>query len=172
MNKSNLGPGLVLAALVIGFLALEFPQVAAYGLIALAWAVGLSAALMVAYVIFWQMRNWFSPTVRVRASVVRKCAKPWDVSIPGETPEMAAARLGTLGRDPESAAKAYLKSAASSDAPEIEIMGGVDYYVTFDVNGRETELRVSETAYIQAQEGDEGLLVFRGERFMQFTPRV
>ncbi|MBI2842230.1 MAG: DUF2500 family protein [Armatimonadetes bacterium] len=135
-------------------------------------AAALVAIFVFGYDIFWLVRNWLSPTVRVPAKVLRKTHKQWDVSIVGETPEMQAARLGLLGRDRESAAKALNKLAATQDVPELILYQGTDCYITFDVNGAEMEFIVPMPTYIDTEEGTEGLLVYKGERFKRFIAGV
>lgn len=50
---------------------------------------------------------------------------------------------------------------------------GVDTYsVVFQIAGREVEFYVPEQAYIQCEDGTEGLLVFRGEQFKHFMPDI
>lgn len=168
MQSSNLGAVALLIALVCFFVIMNSPAATTFALAALVGVVVLAACFVIGYTAFWLIRNKMSPVVRVEAAVVRRCMKEWDVSLPGESTEMAAARLATMGRYPKSAAKAFLKTAASSDAPSIEIAGGVDYYVTFSINGREVEFTVPEDSYIRADEGASGLLVFQGEQFNDF----
>jgi len=170
MKRSNLGPILLLCAVVTGYLALSRPYLFAYLLLAALVLVALGIAFVFGYDVFWFVSNRLSPVTRTQARVVRKRSKPWDVSIVGETQEMYAARMGTMGRNPRRAAKAYLRSAASGDAPEIDIASWNDYLVTFACDGNDIELLVPEETYIKCEEGVEGLLVFRGEHFKHFIP--
>jgi hypothetical protein len=98
--------------------------------------------------------------------------KDWDVSIPSDSPEMTAARLGMMGRDPKSAAKAWAQSAGRNDSPELTFASGVDYFMTFDVKGKEMEFVVPESIYTAASEGAEGLLIYQKEKFKYFVLRV
>lgn len=172
MNRSNLGPLLLLGAIIIGYFALRYPIMFTYLLLVALVILALGIAFVFGYDAFWLVRNRLSPVTRVQAKVIRRRTAPWDVSVIGETPEMAAARLGMMGRDPHRAAKAYLRSAAVGDAPEIEIAGGTDYFVTFTLGGHEEEFLVTEQAYIRCEDGTEGLLVFRGEQFKHFMPDI
>lgn len=144
------------------------PYLVTYLLIALAIVGGLAALGVIGYVAYWYVHNWRSPVTRVPARVVRKRDKKWDVSVVGETPEMAAARLATLGRDPKRAAKAWNKLARIQYVPELTLAEGTDFYITFAFGEREQEFAVPESVYAAANEGDEGLLVFRGEQFERF----
>ena len=172
MKQSNLGPLLLLCALAIGYFALSYPAAFTYLLLAALVIFALGIAFVFGYDIFWLLRNRLSPVTRAEARVVRKYSRPWDVSVVGETPEMLAARMGTMGRDPRRAARAYLRSAASTDAPEIDLGSWTDYLVTFAFAGREEEFLVPEDTYIRCEEGTEGLLVFQGEQFKHFVPDV
>jgi len=170
MSRSNLGPILLLCAVVVGYLLLSYPNVFAYVLVGIIALAAICVVAVILYAAWWWLRNCLAPTARVRATVVRKRSIPWDISIPRETPAMTAARLGTMGRHPHAAAKALLRASATSDAPDMEIAGGDDFYVTYLIGSRELELLVSESAYIEAEEGASGLLSFRGEQFISFTP--
>lgn len=170
MNRSNLGPLLLLGAIMTGYFALSYPIMFTYLLLAALVLLALGIAFVFGFDAFWLVRNRLSPVTRVQAKVIRRRTAPWDVSIVGESPEMAAARMGMMGRDPHRAAKAYLRSAAMVDAPEIEITGGTDYFVTFTFGGHEEEYLVPEEAYISCEEGTEGLLAFQGEQFKHFIP--
>lgn len=171
MNRSNLGPLLLLGVIAVGYVALRYPIMFTYLLLAALVMLALGIAFVFGYDAFWLVRNRFSPIVHIQAKVIRRRTVPWDVSIVGESPEMWAARMGLRGRNPGKAAKAYLNSAAK-DLPEIEVAGGNDYFVTFAFSGREEEFLVPEDAYVRCEEGSEGLLVFRGEQFRHFIPDV
>lgn len=94
-------------------------------LIGAAVVAALAAAGVVGYVVFWLVRNKLSPVQRVRARVVRRRKKDWDVSLVGDTPESAAARLGMLGRNRHAAYKAYSKAMAGSDVREVQLAGAL-----------------------------------------------
>ena len=172
MPKSNLGPALLLGAILLFGIMILFPYLFSYALLAVVFLVILGVAGVIVYAIYTFLMNRFSPTVRVRARVVRKLAKDWDVTITGETPEMAMARLGLMGRNPKEAAKAYTLASKSPNVPELTLAEGLDCYITFDVNGRELELSVPQSVYVAAEEGTEGMLVFQGEKFKHFVQRI
>lgn len=174
LHRRSPTPGLTILVLVGAIAALtEIGLFSfAWAMVALLWALVLATAAMVVYLVVWYARNRLAPVVRVRARVVRRWFKPWDISISGETTETAAARLGMLGRDPEAAKKAYIRSLKSPGTPELHIAGGNDYFVTFAFEGREEEFMVPEDAYENAPEGAEGLLVFQGVVFRGFHRKV
>ncbi|MEN6372378.1 MAG: hypothetical protein ABFD64_10235 [Armatimonadota bacterium] len=164
---------LILLALFIGgFLMFQSPILFSYILIGFLILAGAAAVGIVVYAIIWFIRNRLSHVERVNAKVILRRKKDWDVSLIGNTPEMAAARLGMMGRDPQTAAKAYSKLVTQDDVPELELAAGSNYLVTFGFNDRECEFAVSEADYIKCDEGTEGLLVFRGEEFKYFIPNV
>ena len=119
------------------------------------------AVFVVVYTAYWLARSWAAPTTRVHAKVVRGNTKPWDVSLTGETTEMQMARLGMLGRWRSQAAHAYRRLAGIQEVPEITLVEGTDYYVTFAFNNRTMEFNVPEDSYVACVEGVEGLLVFK-----------
>lgn len=130
-ESSNLGPVILLTVVLLAAAAFTFPILFSYLLIAGMIVFGLAAIAMVVYVIYWLIRNQSAPITRVEAKVVRRRMKEWDVSVQSESPEMAAARLATMGHDPKSAAKAWAKSAGRNDSPELTFAEGADYFVTF-----------------------------------------
>lgn len=48
-------------------------------------------------------------------------------------------------------------------------MHGLNCFVTFHFEGRDAEFAVPEAVYAEIDEGDEGLLTFRGEQFKRFV---
>lgn len=141
-------------------------------IIAVLVAAGAFAVYVFGYDVFWLVRNWLAPVTRTQAKVMRKRHKQWDISIVGETPEMGLARLGMMGRDAESAAQAYNKLAGMEDVPELTLADGTDCYVTFGLDGKQLEFLVPMDTYIALEENTEGLLVFKGEKFLHFIAGV
>lgn len=163
---------ILLVLAVCGLLLFYNVYLLTYAMVGIGVLLGLAALLVVVYTVFWLLRNRVSPITRVQARVLRRRKKDWDVSIIGDTPESAAARLGMMGRQRNDARKAYSRQMARGQVPEIELAGGTNYLVTFDAGGQETEFSVSEEYYVKCTEQTEGLLVYRGEQFMQFIPDV
>ena len=163
----------ILLALVVPACLVVYSPCLLSNIIVVVFVLAVAAAVFViAYSAFWLVRNRMSPVTRTPAKVVRRRMKDWDVSIVGDTPESAVARLGMLGRNKADAWKAYSHEMAKGDVPELEIASGKDYYVTFAFQGREEEFTVPEDEYLQCTEGLEGLLVYRGEEFVRFVPQV
>jgi hypothetical protein len=85
---------------------------------------------------------------------------------------MAAARLALMGRDPQEAWKTHSRSTATREAPDLDIDAGKNYFVTFVVKEREVEFAVPDESYVACSEDAGGLLVYKGEQFQHFIPRV
>ncbi|MCE5321796.1 DUF2500 domain-containing protein [bacterium] len=153
-------------------LMLYSPFLFGYILIGVAITVGTAAAGVIIYVIYWLVSNKLSRICRVTSRVIRRRKKDWDVSLVGGTPTSAIARLGMMGGDHKAASKAYSREMARGNIPELTLMDGTNYFVTFDVNGHEVEFSVTEADYIKCSEGAKGLLVFQGEEFKHFIPNV
>ena len=168
-SSSDFGPLILLIVILLAGAAFMFPILFSYLFVAGIAIAILAAVAMMAYVIYWFIHNYSSPITRVEARVIRKRMKDWDVSIQPDSPETAAARLGMMGRDPQSAAKAWAKSAGQNDSPELTFASGVYYFVTFDVAGKEMEFVVPESTYTSATEGAQGLLVYQREKFRYFV---
>ncbi len=167
-SASDTGPLLLLIVIVIGAVAMMFPVVFAYVL--LIGGIVLVGGIA-GYAAWWLISVRIARVRRVMAQVVRKREKQWDVSLVADTPEMAAARLGTLGRDPKAAGKAFLRSSTSADVDEMMLASGTDCYVTFGFGGNEVEFLVPMQTYIAVSENDTGLLVYQGEQFRHFVKR-
>jgi hypothetical protein len=170
MSSSDTGLILPLVVVVAVGVMVFFPTAFVYVLTVVLAAAALAALSVVAYVVYWFIHNTVSPTLRVRAKVVRKTAKQWDIAIPlGESPEMAGARLGLMGRDRNGAAEAFKKAAVCEDMGEVDVASGVDCYVTFSFDGREKEFLVPMDVYTGLEDGSEGLLVVQGDKFRHFA---
>ena len=170
--KDRTGIHVLLGVILLALAAWKLPFIFSHLLVVAFWLALAAACAMIGYVVYWFIRNRLSPVQHVHASVLRRRKKDWDVSVMGDTPEMAAARLGMLGRHPEEAAKAWHRAAQSPDVPEITIYEGIDFYVTFSFNGREVEFKVPGEVYVKSPKGTDGLLVFQREEFKDFIPRV
>lgn len=164
--------GAIAVALAIGLVMVEWPVLFSYVLIVGFWLLIASIIGVIIYVVYWLVRNQLSPVTRVRAKVVRRRFKEWDVGLPTSTPAMAAAKLGLLGSNPQQAWEAYSRSAARSEAEDLNVAEGRNYFVTFLVNGHEIEFAVPEDSYGACAENAEGLLVYQGEAFRHFIPRI
>ena len=144
----------------------------AYALIALGVLLFAGMLFVIFYSGYWLVRNRVGRVVRVEARVVRRRKKDWEVGVVGDTPVSAAAKLGMMGRQREDALKVYSHEMRRGNVPEVDIASDTNFFVTFDVNGQETEFSVSADYYIKCNEGASGLLVYQGERFMHFIPDV
>ncbi len=164
--------GAIAAALAIVIVMSEWPVLFTYALIIGFWLLIAAMTGVIVYVIYWLVRNQLSPVTRVRAKVVRRRFKEWDVGLATSTPEMAVAELGLLGSNPQEAWEAYSRAAARSEAKDLNIAEGKNFFVTFLVNGEEIEFAVPEESYTAATEDLEGLLVYQRQAFRHFIPRV
>lgn len=172
LPKPTVGPGLVLLLLAccVVFLVGVNPCLFTYVLWAALGLAFLFLVFVIGYVVYWLIRNHLSPVTRIRSRVIRRRKKGWDLSLIGDTPESATARLGMVGRNHTDAWKGYSHAMARGDVPELDLAFGTNYFVTFDVEGRQQEFCVPEVDYIKCAEGAEGLLIFRREQFKRFMP--
>lgn len=165
-RPSYLGLWLIVAALAFVALVTICPNAVGIAICVGFWLLLAAGVFVVAFVVFWLIRNQLSPVVRVPARVVRRRMKEWDVTLTQRAP------IGIYGRDARAAWHAWSYRLGRENVAEAPIVEGKDYYVTFDFEGREMEFSVSEDDYVQADENVEGLLVYRGEQFRHFIPGV
>lgn len=125
-------------------------KVFGYLVVVLVALVVLAGVAMVVYVIYYYVfAGVFARTSQVPAVVLRKkqrCSDSGDVPL----------QLFASGGD-------YV-------SPMYEDPGTCDFFVVFDVGGKELEFPVSESVYGSVMEGDTGLLVHRGNLFKRFIP--
>lgn len=136
------------------------------------WLLGICTILMLGYLACWFISNRMAPVVRTQASVVWKRSSDWDVSLPVPNAYATAAQLGMMGRNRESATKAFIKNIALMGNKDIQLAGGNEFFVTFEADGKKMEFRVPEKTYIAAEDGVQGLLVYKGEWFKAFIPNL
>lgn len=111
----------------------------------------IAIAGMLAYVVWWYLRNWFAPTTRVEARLLLKRTKTCDIT--------ASVNLFDCDDDNYCAVEADAGSRSQ-------------YIVIFAFNGRREEFDVPESTFTRLCEGDIGLLSFKGEKFVCFIPNV
>lgn len=128
-------------------------------------AVVLFMAFVFGYMGYWLIRNFIAPTKRTRAIVIRKRHNHWDASIPLETGRLRGGMLGSYSVEAD-------RARSTRNLPEISLAEGTDCYITFGFDGREVEFAVPSRLYIDTDDGDEGLLVYKGEKFKFFIPHV
>ncbi len=104
-------------------------------------AFALCILFMVGTVIVTTLRNWFSPVARVPAVVMRRWTREYDYNLP--------TRRGL--------------SLGSATFYEQWL-----FLVSFDIQGQELEFVLPQRTYDELQEGDSGLLTYKGERFIGF----
>lgn len=170
-HSSGLGPlPQIMLILFVGIALITFAiNLFTYALIAAGILLFAGMLFVIVYSGYWLVRSRVSPVVRIQASVVRRRKKGWDVGIVGRS---EIAELGMMGNQRDEAWKAYSHEMRRGNVPEIDLAAGSNYFVTFAVNGQETEFSVPEEYYIKCSEGAVGLLVYRGEEFMHFIPDV
>lgn len=122
----------------------------------------LAGVGMAGYVIYYYLlRGWLAPVKRARARVVRKRQREWEVDVP---PQLLSRVTGGV----PGFVISILISLFTRNDPDAMLYDSWDYFVTFSVNGQEVEFAVPEQAFIDAIEGNEGLLVSRGTLFKHF----
>ena len=134
--------------------------------------VALAVVAMFAYVGYWLIRNAASPTEQVRARVVRKRTKPWDVSLLVGLGESETQGLGAKRPNRRKLGRIRACLTRFLPFPELTLAAGTDCYITFEFGGREEEFNVPMATYLNIEEGDPGLLVFQGEKFRHFVKGV
>ena len=122
----------------------------------------IASVAMIAYVIwYYVLCGYLAPKTRVIASIMRKREREWAFDVPeGAGGDMVAALAWNE-------INAKLKRDSG-----VRVYESWDYYITFDVDGKEVELAVPEEVFINATEGDRGLLILKGNLFERFIPGV
>jgi hypothetical protein len=128
-------------------------------------AIVLAAVFVVAYTIFWGLRNLFSRTRHVRATVVRRKSKPWNLIGFAESDEPAAPPRPVRARVQRAIARLTSRLGWSEDG----LTEGQDYIVTFAFEGHTAEFTVPESTFVRAEPGAEGMLEYKGEQFRRFV---
>lgn len=172
MNKSYVGTFIFLLVCLFAAISFSYPTVFSYFLITILFTALAAFLLMVIYLIYWVIHNHTKPITRIEAKVLRRRKKDWDVTLQGDTPEIAAARLGMMGRNPHEAWKAQSKLFVEQEPPLLTLADGTNYFVTYAFDGKEAEFCVPESYYIKSNENTDGLLVFQGEQFKYFIPNI
>ena len=145
-------------------MSVPFAYLVSYVIIAVAILTALATVAMVAYLLYYYVaRGWLSKVVRAPATVLRKRQRAWEIDAPKgllvhAAPVTAPVRL---------ALSFFLNRLPWYD-PEAPIYDSCDYFITFDARGREIEFGVPEDVYIDTDEGDRGLLVYKGNLFRHF----
>jgi hypothetical protein len=131
-----------------------------FALIALEILAGIATIGVIAYVIyFYVVKGLLAPARETRAKVLRKSQREWEVDAPkyiggpGVGSMLFSRGMAALGKD-----------------TTFTVYESWDYLVRFSIDGQEREFAVPEATYIDIQEGDEGVLSYRGELFKYFLP--
>lgn len=132
----------------------------------LAWLAILVGALlalaivgMIGYVVGQCVWSWLSPVRRAAATVLRKTQRGYEVTRSGwrcSSPITAAVVESVIDGEPY--------GCYSGEETEY------DYFITFAFDGRQQEFAVKEELYASVHEGDEGLLVYKGNMLKHFIP--
>lgn len=125
----------------------------------------IAAAIMVGVVVYTFVRNKLSPLRRTYAVVGRKWVRDWDVDIPTGFSSFAIL-ISVLGSRPNQPAKPV---PLPHDDTLCSATVACVYLVSFRVDGKELEFAVPEVTYIDLQEGDRGVLTYKGEAFKEFV---
>jgi hypothetical protein len=125
------------------------------GILAAAAVVGV-----IGYVIyFYVFRGLLMPVRETRARVVRKRQREWEVDVPRNV--FLSGWRSVLYR--------IMMTAAGRDVTTT-VYDSWDYYAVFSIDGKEQEFALPETTYVDIEEGDEGMLTYKGDLFKYFLP--
>lgn len=132
-----------------------YPTILTAALVAALVAVGV-----VGYVVYYYVfRGLLAPVRKTRAKVLRKHQREYEVDAPKY---IGGPGVGSILFN-------LVMTAMGRDVT-VTVVRYSDYFVVFDANGSEQEFAVSEDAYIDMQEGDEGILSYKGSLFRYFLP--
>lgn len=138
--------------------------VTSYMIVALVILLAVATVGMIAYLIYYHLVcGVFAPTRRVAAHVRLKRQRDYQVDTP--SPYMIFA-YGTWDLIWSIIDRAFNRDSG------ITIYHSWDYIITFVVNEKVVELYVPEEVYANVSEGDQGLLVYKGNHFKHFIPRA
>jgi hypothetical protein len=126
-------------------------------LYALLGLVALAVLWMAFHVLRTIFLNWFGAQVRVRAKMLRKWTRNYERPAPED--------LALTGGNPWGI---VLDAVIGEDGDDFGTRSSVVCWAAFEVGRGEVELAVPEDDYINLEEGAEGLLTYRNERFVEF----
>ncbi len=121
--------------------------------------LALAALAMVGYVVYYYVaRGWLAPVRRTQARVILKQDREHEVDVPKSLVEDELDMLIDT-----------VRVKAGWD-PMFTVYRYWDYFITFAFDGGQQEFAVKEDLYASVHEGDEGLLVYKGNLLKHFIP--
>ncbi len=138
-------------------MASNHTNVAVFGVLVILLVALFALAVigMIGYVIYYYVfRGLLAPVRRAHARVLRKTDRQRDVTVP-------------LSRGYGNGVLDTLLDSPDSDPV---IYRSADCFVTFIFEGGQQEFAVPESLYANLHEGDEGLLVYKGNLLKDFIP--
>ncbi len=138
-------------------------HIMAYGMVALGVLFLSALLLMVVTTGRARYRSWRAPRESVTATVERKWTRSYDYDVPREMP---GDELGLSS----SVEPRVLETLGLGSDPTITLYTQYVYWACFRVGDAEMEFGVPEDVYITLEDGQEGVLSFKGERFLAFRP--
>jgi hypothetical protein len=165
-GSSYYGLVAILVALVLALVFVTNFYVLFYALIVAAAGVAMAVVGIVGYLVYWAVANHLVPVKRVRARVIARRFKEWDITPP--LPWSGIVALAMTDRNRNDIWRAWSRFLRRKPAePGIY---GKDFFVTFEYLGSTFELNVSEADYVRCSEGATGWLKHQGELFRGFAP--
>jgi hypothetical protein len=159
---------LLLAVLLVflGVLALpprRSPEIVAYGLLALIAFFVLALAFVLVGLGVVHYRNWREPRKSVPAAVVRKWTRSYDYDAP------AVVGGGSWLTMLIYLVLRHLRWVHGGD-PTMTVYRQYVFWVSFRVGDRDLDFGVPEKVYTGLEDGQTGMLSYRGEKFLSFEP--
>jgi hypothetical protein len=129
--------------------------------IVLVAVLALAALAMIGYAVYCRVaRGWLAPVRRTVARVMLKTQREHEVTRSG----------ATLGDGVAGAVFDTLLNSETSQYYDEGVYSTYEYFITFAFDGGQREFAVKEDLYASVHEGDEGLLVYKGDLLKHFIP--
>lgn len=158
MAKGARGKEIILIEDVSNMNAVTSAYITSYVIVALVILLAVAAVGIIGYLIYHHLLcGLLAPTRRVVARVRLKKQREYEVEV--EPYMLVGGVWGYLLR--------IINEALRRDN-SIPLYHSWDYNITFVVNDRVVELYVPEEVYSDVSEGEQGLLVYKGNHFKHF----
>lgn len=143
-----------------GGVGYAYTELVGFILIALVLLLILATIGMIGYVIYYYvLRGWLAPVRRVVARIVRKADREHEVDLPAWV-VFGYSIWGLIWR------------LMPWYDDQITVYHSWDYFITFEFDNKQQEYSVPESLYSSVSEGDEGLLVYKGNLLTHFIPHA
>jgi hypothetical protein len=130
----------------------------------------ICVVVVIGYVVYYYAANGlFAPTRREMAKVLWKRDREYDVDVPRGVIPMVAASVLPLPFRFLANFVLYRMLRFNGEQP---ICDSMDFFITFDIGDKHMEFAVPMDVFADTQDGDEGLLVYKGAIFKEFITGV